>query len=95
MVLLIFALGAMLGILAGGALCARYLRAAIADDIGPQLRRLHADVDPQLRRMQNQLDNIESAVNLALASRYAELSQLNWSPAIPAQRAANPHQPQS
>jgi hypothetical protein len=95
MVLLIFALGAMLGILAGVALCARYLRAAIADDIGPQLRRLHADVDPQLRRMQNQLDNIESAVNLALASRYAELSQLAWPPAIPAQRMANPSQPQS
>jgi len=34
MVLLIFALGALLGVLAGGALCARYLRAAIADDIG-------------------------------------------------------------
>jgi hypothetical protein len=93
MVLLIFALGAMLGVLAGGALCARYLRAAIADDIGPQVRRMHADVDPQLRRIQNQLDNIESAVNLALASRYAELSQLPWPPAIPAQRAASPSQP--
>jgi hypothetical protein len=42
--------------LAAGALCVRYLRAPIADDIGPQLRRLHADVDPQLRRMENQLD---------------------------------------
>ena len=93
MVLLIFALGARLGVLAGGALCARYLRAAIADDIGPQLRRLHADVDPQLRRMQNQLDNIESAVNLALASRYAELSQIPWPPPIPAQRAGHPSQP--
>ena len=88
MVLLIFVLGALLGVLAGGALCARYLRSAIADDIGPQLRRLHADVDPQLRRVQNQLDNIEAAVNLALASRYAELSQL----AIPAGRAIDPGQ---
>ena len=93
MVLLIFALGALLGVLAGGALCARYLRAAIADDIGPQVRRLHADVDPQLRRMQNQLDNIESAVNLALATRYAELSQVAWPQAIPPQRAASPIQP--
>lgn len=93
MVLLIFALGAMLGVLVGGALCARYLRAAIADDIGPQVRRMHADIDPQLRRMQNQLDNIESAVNLALASRYAELSQLAWPPAIPAQRAGDPGRP--
>jgi len=84
--LLIFALGAMLGVLAGGALCVRYLRSAIAGDIGPQLRRMHADIDPQLRRMQNQLDNIESAVNLALASRYAELSQLPWPPAIPVPR---------
>ena len=89
MVLLIFALGALLGVLAGGALCARYLRSAIADDIGPQLRRMQADVDPQLRRMQNQLDNIESAVNLALASRYAELSQLSWAPAIPAARGSD------
>jgi hypothetical protein len=62
-------------------------RSINADDIGPQLRRMHADIDPQLRRMQNQLDNIESAVNLALASRYAELSQLAWAPAIPAPRA--------
>ena len=87
MVLLIFALGALLGVLAGGMLCMRYLRSSIADDIGPQLRRLHADVDPQLRRMHNQLDNIESAVNLALASRYAELSQVPWPSAVPAPRA--------
>ena len=44
---------------------------AIAGDIGPLIRRMHADIDPQLRGMQNQLDNIESAVNLALASGYA------------------------
>jgi hypothetical protein len=78
MTLLIFLVGALTGVLAGGALCVRYLRSAIADDIGPQLRR-----------MQNQLDNIESAVNLALASRYAELSQLPWPPAIPAPRASD------
>jgi hypothetical protein len=89
MTLLIFFVGALLGVLAGGALCVRYLRSAIADDISPQLRRMHADIDPQLRRMQNQLDNIESAVNLAMASRYAELSQLSWPPAIPAPRAGD------
>ena len=87
MVLLIFVLGALLGVLAGGSLCVYYLRSAITGDIGPQLKRMHADIDPQLRRMQNQLDNIESAVNLAIASRYAELSQLSWTPAIPASRA--------
>jgi len=42
--------------------------------------------------MQNQLDNIESAVNLAVTSRYAELSQLAWPAAIPAQRATDPSQ---
>ena len=84
--LLIFVLGALLGVLAGGALCVRYLRSAIADDISPQLRLMRADIDPQLRRMQNQLDNIESAVNLAITSRYAELSQLPWPAAIPAPR---------
>jgi len=83
MVLLIFLTGALVGVLAGGALCVRYLRSAIADDIGPQLRRLQANVEPQLRRMELQLDNIESAVNLALASRYAELSQQTWPTAIP------------
>jgi hypothetical protein len=93
MILLIFLVGALLGVLGGATLCVHYLRSAIADDIGPQLRRMHADIDPQLRRMQNQLDNIESAVNLALASRYAELSQLSWTPpAIPAPRASDPSQ---
>jgi hypothetical protein len=92
MVLLIFALGTLLGVLAGGALCVRYLRSAIADDVGPQLRRLHADVDPQLRRIQNQLANIESAVNLAQASRYAELSQIPWPPVIPAAHTNDPGQ---
>jgi hypothetical protein len=90
MLLLIFIVGALLGVLAGGTLCVYYLRTTIAADIGPQLRRMHADIDPQLRRMQNQLDNIESAVNLALATRYAELSaHLVDSPAIPAPRAAD------
>ena len=64
MIPLIFILGTLVGILAGGALCVRYLRREIAADIGPQLKR-----------MQNQLDNIESAINLALVTRYAELSE--------------------
>jgi hypothetical protein len=86
----------LLGLLAGGSVCLYYLRYTITGDIGPQLKRMHADIDPQLRRMQNQLDNIESAVNLALASRYAELSQLAWPPpAIPAPRASDPSQPPS
>jgi len=93
MIPLIFILGALLGVLAGGTLCVHFLRSAIADDIGPQLRRMHADLDPQLRRIQNQLDNIESAVNLALVTRYAELSKLPWPPAIPGPRVNDDGQP--
>jgi hypothetical protein len=60
--LMLFLLGTLTGVLMGGALCVRYLRHEIAADIGPRLRRL-----------QLQLDNLESAVNLALVTRYAEL----------------------
>jgi hypothetical protein len=59
---LIFLLGTLIGVLAGGALCVRYLRQEIAADIGPRLRRL-----------QLQLDSLESALNLVLVSRYAEI----------------------
>jgi hypothetical protein len=61
---LIFVVGTLLGILGGGALCVRYLRREVAADIGPRLRRL-----------QLQLDNLETAINLALVTRYAELSE--------------------
>lgn len=59
---LIFLLGTLIGLLAGGALCVRYLRQEIAADIGPRLRRL-----------QLQLDSLESAINLVLVTRYAEI----------------------
>ena len=62
--LLIFLLGTLIGVLMGGALCVRYLRHEIA-----------ADICPRLRRLQLQLDNLESAVNLALVTRYAEARQ--------------------
>jgi hypothetical protein len=68
---LIFAVGALLGVLAGGASCIHYLRQEIAADIGPKLERL-----------QHQADNIEAALNLTLASRAAELSQRPWPPGI-------------
>ena len=58
--LLIFVLGTLIGVLMGGALCVHYLRHEIA-----------ADICPRLRRLQLQLDNLESAVNLALVTRYA------------------------
>ncbi len=90
MVLLIFILGMLLGVLAGGTLCVQYLRAEIAANIGPELRRMHDDLDQHARRLQNQLDNVESAVNLAMATWYAELSSHQPRPtAIPAPRAAD------
>jgi len=61
--LMLFLLGTLIGVLMGGALCVRYLRHEMA-----------ADICPRLRRLQQQLDNLESAVNLALVTRYAELS---------------------
>ena len=63
MILLIFLVGTLLGVLAGGTLCVRYLRSEISADIGPRLRR-----------MQLQLDSLEAAINLALMTRYADIS---------------------
>ena len=60
----IFFLGILLGIAGGSVLCVRYVRQEVAADIGPRLRRL-----------QSQLDNVEAAINLALVTRYAELSR--------------------
>lgn len=51
----------LLGVLMGGALCVRYLRREIADDIGPKLKH-----------MQIQLDGIGAELNLAIATRHAE-----------------------
>jgi hypothetical protein len=62
--ILVFLLGVQGGVLAGALLCIRYLRHEIAADIGPRLKG-----------MQAQLDNLESALNLALVSHYAELGE--------------------
>jgi hypothetical protein len=61
--MLIFLLGTLIGVLAGCLVCVRYLRREIAADIGPRLQR-----------MQLQLDNLEMAINLALVTRYADLT---------------------
>jgi hypothetical protein len=61
---LIFLVGALLGVLVGGAVCVRYLRQEVAANIGPSMRQ-----------MRSQLDNLETAVNLALVTQYAELSR--------------------
>jgi hypothetical protein len=60
--MLIFILGALLGVLLGGTLCVGYLRQEIAANIGPRLKRV-----------QFQLDIIEAALNLAVTTRYTEL----------------------
>lgn len=71
---LIFSLGILLGVLAGAALCVRFIRHEIAADIGPRLRHL-----------ETQMDNLEAAVNLALMTQYAELSrQPIGAPQLPA-----------
>lgn len=59
---LMLLLGALIGLLIGAAACMRYLRHEMA-----------ADICPRLRRLQLQLDNLESAINLALVTRYAEM----------------------
>lgn len=61
--MLIFLVGALLGVLIGGVLCVSYLRREVAADIGPKLKRI-----------QLQLDNIETELNLAIMTRHAELS---------------------
>ena len=60
--MLIFFLGALLGVLFGGTLCVVYLRQEIA-----------AGISPKLRRVELQLETIESQLNLAILTRYAEL----------------------
>ena len=77
--MIIFILGMLLGVLGGGAVCVRYLRKEIAADIGPQLRHMHG-----------QLDNLEAALNLALMSRYADLSAAQLQPARPATPGRTP-----
>jgi len=62
MIFMVFAIGLLSGVLGGGALCVRYLRHEIAADIGPGLRRV-----------QMQLDNLETELNLALATRLGDL----------------------
>lgn len=61
--MLIFLVGALLGLIMGGTLCVHYLRREIAADIGPSLKRVGL-----------QLDSIEAQLNLAIMTRYAELS---------------------
>jgi hypothetical protein len=58
-----FLLGTLIGALTGCLICIRYLRREIAADIGPRLQRI-----------QLQLDNLETALNLTMVTRYADLA---------------------
>ena len=60
--MLIFFLGILLGLLLGGTLCVTYLRQEVAGSINPKLRRIEL-----------QLETVESQLNLAIMTRYAEL----------------------
>jgi hypothetical protein len=60
---MLFLLGMLVGTIAGCLICIRYLRREIAADIGPRLRRI-----------QLQLDNLETAVNLGMVTRYADMA---------------------
>lgn len=62
--ILIFVMGLQLGVLIGAVFCIRYLRQELSAEIGPKLRQVQA-----------QLDSLETALNLAVLSRYTELSE--------------------
>ena len=63
MTVMIFTLGALLGLLTGALLCIRFIRQEVAGDIGPRLRRIQA-----------QLDALEAEVGLVIGTRYAEVT---------------------
>jgi len=77
--ILMFFFGVQLGVLLGAMLCIRYLRREIAADIGPRLKQ-----------MQVQLDNLESALNLAVVSHFAELSERLPHPPVTPPRSPSP-----
>jgi hypothetical protein len=61
---MIFLVGTLLGLLGGAIVCMRYLR-----------QEMTANVSPKLKLIQLHLDNLEAEVNLALATRVADLSR--------------------
>jgi hypothetical protein len=61
--MLVFFVGVLLGVLFGGTLCATYLRQEIT-----------AGISPKLKRVELQLETVEAQLNLAIMTRYAELS---------------------
>jgi hypothetical protein len=70
--MLIFVVGGLLGLIAGGALCVRYLRQEVAGDITKKLGK----IEFQLATVQSQLENVQAEQNLANMTRRAEWSAL-------------------
>ena len=62
--IVIYVMGLQLGVLIGAVFCIRYLRQELSAEIGPKLKQVQA-----------QLDSLEAALNLAVVSRYTELSE--------------------
>jgi hypothetical protein len=59
-----FLLGTLVGAIAASLIRLVYLRREVA-----------ADIEPRLRRIQLQLDNLETAINLAMMTRYADMAE--------------------
>ncbi|MCA1603035.1 MAG: hypothetical protein LC776_15840 [Acidobacteria bacterium] len=66
MFVLVFLIGALLGLVLGAAICIRYLRQELTARIGPTMDLL-----------QLQLQNLQTGVNIALANWHAELHRHN------------------
>jgi uncharacterized membrane-anchored protein YhcB (DUF1043 family) len=63
MTVLIFLLGALLGLLLGALTCIRFVRQQVTGELGPRLHRI-----------QSQLDSVQAELTLAVGARYAELT---------------------
>jgi hypothetical protein len=62
MEILLLVLGALIGVVVGAAICIRYIKEEMTGRVGPTMELLRL-----------QLDNVQGAVNLALANWHAEL----------------------
>jgi hypothetical protein len=62
---MLFLLGTLVGAAATFLVRLAYLRREVA-----------ADIEPRLRRIQVQLDNLETAVNLAMVTRYVDVAEI-------------------
>jgi hypothetical protein len=72
---MLFLLGMLVGAIAACLIRLAYLRREVA-----------ADIEPRLRRIQLQLDNLETALNLAMVTRYADMAE-----GLPRWLAVPPH----